>query len=107
MERKRHGRKYAEGELPTERSFYFRGKEGKLNLRAENLNTFLKLADGIDDETWQYHLHKGDYSIWFREMIKDEDLSKEVAVIEKENLGPDESKNAIRDAIEKRYTAPA
>ena len=107
MERKRHGRKYAEGELPTERSFYFRGKEGKLNLRAENLNTFLKLADGIDDETWEYHLHKGDYSIWFREMIKDEDLSKEVAVIEKENLGPDESKNAIRDAIEKRYTAPA
>src|SRR5438270_580750 len=28
-ERRRHTRKYAEGELPPDRSFYFRGPEGK------------------------------------------------------------------------------
>jgi phosphoglycolate phosphatase (TIGR01487 family) len=107
-ERKRHSRKYAEGELPAERSFYFRGSEGKLKLRAENLNTFLKLAEGVDDNTWQYHLDKGDYSCWFREMIKDEVLAAEAAKVEKQqNLSPEESKSAIREAIEKRYTAPA
>ena len=36
-ERRRHLRKYAQGELGPDRSFYFRGPEGKLNLRAQNL----------------------------------------------------------------------
>jgi HAD superfamily hydrolase (TIGR01484 family) len=33
-ERRRHRRKYAEGELPPERSFYFRGPDGTLKIRA-------------------------------------------------------------------------
>ncbi len=37
VERRRHRRKYAEGELGPDRSFYFRGPDGKLNLRAQNL----------------------------------------------------------------------
>src|SRR5205823_13585190 len=36
-ERRRHRRKYAAGELGPDKSFYFRGPEGKLNLRAQNL----------------------------------------------------------------------
>src|SRR5439155_1140228 len=37
-ESKRHSRKYAEGNLGPDRSFYFRGPDGKLNLRASNLH---------------------------------------------------------------------
>lgn len=55
-ERKRHRRKYAEGELEPERVFYFRGAAGKMNLRAHNLSTFLQLAEGVDDDTWLFHL---------------------------------------------------
>ena len=33
-ERRRHRRKYAEGELTPDLCFYYRGPEGKLNLRA-------------------------------------------------------------------------
>jgi phosphoglycolate phosphatase (TIGR01487 family) len=40
-EHRRHKRKYAEGELGTERSFYFRGPKGEMNLRAQNLFTFI------------------------------------------------------------------
>ncbi len=65
-ERQRHHRKYAEGELEPEISFYFRGPEDKLNLRAQNLHVFMQLADGVDDETWLYHLRNGDFSYWFR-----------------------------------------
>jgi hypothetical protein len=36
-ERRRHLRKYAEGKLSEDKSFYFRGRAGKLNLRAQNL----------------------------------------------------------------------
>ncbi len=107
-ERRRHSRKYAEGELPPDRSFYFRGRQGKLNLRAQNLNLFLQLADGVDDETWTYHLRRGDYSRWFREMIKDEGLATSAERVEKTSgLKPDESRHLIREAVEKEYTAPA
>src|SRR5438067_9347926 len=36
----RHVRKYAEGELPPDRSFVFRGPENKLQLRAQNRKAF-------------------------------------------------------------------
>ena len=51
IERLRHLRKYAEGELGPDRSFYFRGPENKLNLKAHNLRVFTTIAEGIDDDT--------------------------------------------------------
>ena len=105
-ERKRHKRNYAYGELSEDRSFYFRGPQHKLNLRAQNLAMFLQFAEGLDDETWLYHLKLGDYSRWFREVIKDEALAEEAAQLEPSD-DPRESRNGIKQAIEQRYTAPA
>jgi hypothetical protein len=62
LERQRHIRKYAEGELGEDNSSYFRGPEGALNLRAQNLTLFIQIASGVDDRTWEYHLRAGDYS---------------------------------------------
>jgi hypothetical protein len=107
-ERRRHRRKYAEGNLPPERSFYFQGPEGKLNLRAQNLILFTQLADGVDDDTWLHHLRRHDYSRWFREGIKDEHLAAEGERIERlPNLAPAESRALIKAAIERDYTMPA
>jgi hypothetical protein len=107
-QRRRHRRKYAEGELEPDRSFYFRGPEGKLNLRAQNLVLFQQLADGVDDATWLHHLRRGDYSHWFREAIKDEALATEAEVVEAAAaLSPGESRARIKAAIAHRYTLPS
>jgi hydroxymethylpyrimidine pyrophosphatase-like HAD family hydrolase len=106
-ERRRHRRKYAEGRLPEDRSFYFRGPAGKLNLRAHNLMIFLQIADGVDDETWMHHLRAHEYSHWFRERIKDPELAQEAEQIETDAKTPKASREAIRHAIENRYTLPA
>ncbi len=104
-ERRRHRRKYAGGELPPERSFFFRGPDGRLNLRAQNLQMFLQIADGIDDDTWMFHLRKEDYSEWFKRRIKDPDLAAAVKEIEKDDdISPGESRKRIREKIEERYT---
>jgi hypothetical protein len=76
---KRHTRKYAEGELGADRSFYFRGPDNALNLRAQNLMLFLQIAKGVDDRTWEHHLKAGHYSEWFRDVIKDAELAQAVA----------------------------
>jgi hypothetical protein len=109
-DRRRHARKYAEGELGPERSFYFRGPDGRLNLRAQNLRFFLQVADGVDDDTWLFHLRRGDYSAWMREAIKDDDMADEIAVLEADAQGPadpGETRGRVRAAVEARYTAPA
>jgi hydroxymethylpyrimidine pyrophosphatase-like HAD family hydrolase len=106
-EHRRHSRKYAEGSVGPERSFVFRGPAEKLNLKASNLVMFLQMADGVDDETWQHHLKRKEYSAWFRDGIKDNELAGEVAAIEDQDLPPKESRAKVREAIEKRYTLPA
>ncbi|MBD2197397.1 MULTISPECIES: HAD-IIB family hydrolase [Calothrix] len=107
-ERRRHVRKYAEGELGEDKSFYFRGPDSKLNLRAQNLILFTQIAEGVDDETWLFHLQQGDYSCWLKEAIKDESLADEVAKIEKGNgNSASESREAIKSAIAQYYTLPS
>jgi hydroxymethylpyrimidine pyrophosphatase-like HAD family hydrolase len=107
QEHTRHIRKYAEGELSEEKSFFFRGAEDKLNLRARNLNAFNELADGVDEETWLFHLRAHDYSRWLRESIGDEELAEEVSEIEDSADSAEASRQQIRAAIERRYTAAA
>ncbi len=107
-ERRRHLRKYAEGELPEDRSFYFRGAEGKLNLRAHNLIVFMDLADGVDHDTWLYHLRQGEISDWLRRAIKDDALADSVAAFECDPaLDATASRRMMREQIEARYTLPA
>jgi hydroxymethylpyrimidine pyrophosphatase-like HAD family hydrolase len=104
----RHVRKYAEGELAEERSFYFRGPDNRLNLRAHNLALFAQLAEGVDAQTWEHHRRAGDYSSWFRAAIKDDELAQEAAGIEADaDLDAEQSRSRILAAISRRYTAPA
>jgi hypothetical protein len=107
-ERRRHERKYASGELGQDKSFYFRGPKGTLNLRANNLALFLQMADGVDDATWTHHLRQHDYSRWLGDSIKDPALSSSVFSIEtNRSLGARESRRLVRSAIEDVYTLPA
>jgi HAD superfamily hydrolase (TIGR01484 family) len=107
-ERRRHVRKYAEGDIGEEASFWFRGPEGALNLRAQNLHLFMQLGEGVDDATWLHHLRQGDYARWFREAIKDDGLAAEAEDIQRRFADdPAESRTRLRQAIERRYTARA
>ena len=106
-ERTRHSRKYVEGNVGSARSFYFRGPEAKLNLKAHNLLMFVQLGDGVDDDTWEFHRKNGDYSRWFRDEIKDDQLAAEAEAIERGAQTPTESRAQLRAAVDKRYTLPA
>jgi hypothetical protein len=65
------------------------------------------MATGVDDETWLFHLWKGDYASWFYNTIKDEELAREVTAIAGDSrLLPPDSRRLVRGAIERRYTLP-
>ncbi len=108
LQHQRHIRKYAQGTLGADKSFLFRGPRGALNLRAQNLTVFLQLAAGVDDETWLFHLQRGDYARWFHDSIRDPELAEGAANMARQ-LGSDPaaSRAAMRELVNRRYTAPA
>ncbi|HET9627486.1 MAG TPA: HAD-IIB family hydrolase [Kofleriaceae bacterium] len=106
QERTRHSRKYVEGNLGTARSFFFRGPDGKLNLKAHNLLMFVQIADGVDEATWEFHRARGDYARWLRDEVKDDQLADEIAAIERSDLPPTAARDEVRAAVDRRYTLP-
>lgn len=103
----RHHRKYAVGDVQYH-SFYFRGPHGRQNLRAQNLAVFCQIAQGVDEETWMYHLGRGDYSRWMRDVIKNEELARSVQDVEtRDDLTASQSRALVCAAVETRYTLPA
>ncbi|HTU34046.1 MAG TPA: HAD-IIB family hydrolase [Candidatus Acidoferrum sp.] len=107
IEMRRHQRKYAEGRLAPETSFFFKGPQGKLNLRAHNLMMFNEIAEGVDDETWMFHLRQNHYSDWIRRAIKDDALASEVSAVENDSRATArDSRARIIQAVSNRYTTP-
>ena len=99
----RHKKKYATGDM-KENSFYFTGPESKLKLKAQNLAFFTQIAEGIDDETWMFHLKKNEYSDWIRDSVGDEELADLIRQEEDKNDDPLSSRRTILKSIEEKYT---
>ncbi|GLR23925.1 hypothetical protein GCM10007920_37190 [Ciceribacter naphthalenivorans] len=90
--------------MGTERSFYFRGPNLELNLSACNLREFLRIGDEVSDPVWEHHLRAGDYSAWFRHVIRDDVLAREASDIEQDlALSPGASRDEIKQAVLRRY----
>lgn len=104
---RRQGRRLADGNL-ADQSFVFRSPDGSRSVSAENLALFVRLSVAVDDETWLFHLRRGDYSRWFSEIIGDDEVARVAARLE----GPDgpsaaTSKRRIVAAIERHYPISA
>jgi hypothetical protein len=85
------------------RSFIFTGPERKMHLVANNLMMFKHISEGIDTGTWLFHLHRKDYTQWFKHAVHDDELAK--ASEEAECMdNPIESKRHILTLINKKYT---
>jgi hypothetical protein len=83
-----------------------RRQRGDLSLRAANIQTFIELARGVDDNTWCFHLRRRDYSKWFANSIKDEGLAEQIAEIECVDSSPNDSRERVARAILEPYTLP-
>lgn len=104
---RRHRRKYAQGELSPERSFYFRGADKRFDIRAGNLMDFVRIGNQLDENAWRYHLDRGDYSRWLDEVIRDDELACEIRELEgRTDLPVSELRARLHQAIETAYTLP-
>jgi hypothetical protein len=90
--------------VEPEAGFYFTGPEDQAQHVVYNLTDFMRQSAAVNDTTWIYHLHRGDYSNWFRYVVGDADLADSAAQIEQEaDVTPADSRNRIRLLIKQRY----
>lgn len=76
-------------------------------MRAQNLFTFIQLAEGIHSATWTFHLRRNDYSTWLRNSLRDEELADQIEIIEPDvNLPENQCRERVKDAILQKYSAP-
>jgi hydroxymethylpyrimidine pyrophosphatase-like HAD family hydrolase len=107
-EHQRHRHGYLDGDMDPEDRFYFRGPKGELNLAAQNLRLFMQVGEGVDDDTWVYHLRQGDYARWFRDVIKDDDLAERAEQLRRNGkVSAERSRQEIFDFIRKKYEKEA
>jgi hydroxymethylpyrimidine pyrophosphatase-like HAD family hydrolase len=106
IEHQRHKHGYLDGDMDPEHRFYFRGPKGELNLAAQNLRIFMQLAEGVNEETWLFHLREGDYAKWFREIIHDNELAALADELSRNGEAtPDESRERLFELIRRKYEA--
>lgn len=72
----------------------------------QNLTMFCQIAEGIDEDTWTYHLRRGDYSSWFRFAVRDDFLADAARRIEQRvDIAP-LARQMITELVDARYTVP-
>lgn len=88
-------------------SFYFRDPTSRTTARARNVCEFVHLSRRLNDATWESHLRHNDYSAWFRDVIRDEELAQQTRKIEDDRqLVPSDSRAKISNMILSRYAEP-
>jgi len=58
----------------------------------------------LDEETWIYHLRRGDYASWFRNKVQDEELAVVAEQLQRaDNESAKHSRERIIEMIRKLY----
>ncbi len=92
------------GAVGPEAGFYFTGPDDQAHHAVHNLTDFVQQSAAVDDTTWIYHLHRGDYSNWFRYVVADAELADAAAQIEQEaDVTPADSRDQVQALITERY----
>jgi HAD superfamily hydrolase (TIGR01484 family) len=104
----RHKGKYAIGDVGDTHAFIFRDGSGRALGRARNLGDFLSLMNASRDADWDRHLRSGDFTAWFTDVIRDEELGRCAMVLAGDpRVSASESRALIGASICERYAIPA
>lgn len=96
----RHSGKYVAGDVGAWHAFRF----SALGLSASNLTEFLSLSTRLEDASLRDYLNAGDFSKWFRQVIRDDVLANKTHQVETDTtLAPKEALRQITLLIQSRY----
>jgi len=96
----RHSGKYVAGDVGAWHAFRF----STLCQSASNLTEFLSLSTRLEDTALRGYMNAGDFSKWFREIIRDDVLANKTHQVETDaTLAPKEALKQISHLVHSRY----
>ena len=96
----RHSGKYVSGNVGAWHAFHF----PTLGKSAANLTEFLSLSMQLSDVALGEHMKAGDFSSWFRHVIRDDVLANKTRLIETDStLPPNKALEQIKLWVQSRY----
>lgn len=96
----RHSGKYVAGDVGAWHAFRF----SALRQSASNLTEFLALSSRLEDAALREHMNAGDFSNWFREVIRDDVLANKTRIVETDTaLTPNDALKQISGCVQARY----
>ena len=74
-----------------------------LGFSAMSLDEFYRTIKQVCSDSLEFHLYRGDFEKWLREVCKDEDLAKAFRTLEVEELKGEDLRKALLQAIDTKY----
>jgi hypothetical protein len=74
-----------------------------LGFSALSLDEFYRTIKQVCSDSLEFHLNRGDFEKWLKEVCKDEDLAKTFRTLEVEELKGEDLRKALLQAIDTKY----
>jgi predicted transcriptional regulator len=91
-------------QVPEEKTFQFYvGVDKPLGFSANSLEEFYRVAKEVCSDALDFHLYRGDFENWFRDVLGDKELAEEVGGLKTAALTGEDFRKALLKAIDARY----
>lgn len=91
-------------QVPNESGFLFYVEVDKpLGFSAQSLEEFYRLTKQVTTDSLEFHLYRGDFENWIREVLKDMELTQTVGNLKSEGLKGEDLRKALLKVIDARY----
>jgi DNA-binding Lrp family transcriptional regulator len=83
--------------------YFYSGVDMPLGFYAQSLEEFYRLIKEVCSESLEFHLYRGDFEKWLKEVCKDEDLAKAFGTSKEEELKGEELRKTLLKALDDKY----
>lgn len=91
-------------QVPDELGFNFYVDFGKpLGFTALSLEQFYRFIKQVTTDSLEFHLYRGDFENWLKEVCKDEGLAEAVGALKAEGLKGEDLRKALLKAVDAKY----
>ncbi len=87
-----------------EKSFqFYLGMDKPLGFSAQTLEEFYRLVRQVVSDSLEFHLYRGDFENWTRDVLLDAELSQEIGSVKAAELHGEDLRKALLKAIDAKY----
>ena len=94
----------ASAPVPNEMGFHFYVGIGQpTDFTAQTLEEFYSFIKQVSADSLEFHLYRGDFENWLREVLKDSELAEEIGNLKMDELKSEDLRKELLKAIDAKY----